>query len=177
MIETARLCLRPPRPDDAPALAALMTPAVSRWLGSWPVPFTLEMAHARIAQSLEAIAAGRSLVCAVEHQGALAGWIGGGRIDDTDRGAFGFWLGEPHQGQALMQEAAAAYVAALRARLALTAIEAACQPENHGSAQVLAACGLSRAGQRLQYAPARNRKERVDVWERTWTPETPSLPS
>jgi len=154
-----------------------MTPAVSRWMGSWPVPFTPEMAADRIAGALRAMARGDTLCCVIEHQANLAGWIGGVRNAGTARGAFGFWLGEPHQGQALMQEAAPAYVAALRARLALTAIEAACQPENHGSAQVLAACGLHRAGQRLQYAPARNRKERVDVWERTWTPETPSLPS
>ena len=44
MIETPRLRLRPPRPEDAPAGAALMTPGVSRWLARWPVPFTPEMA-------------------------------------------------------------------------------------------------------------------------------------
>jgi len=177
MIETARLRLRLPHSDDAPAVAALMTPAVSRWLGTWSVPFTIEIAEARIVGALRAMARGDTLYCAIEHQAKLAGWIGGARLPGTCRAAFGFWLGEPHQGQALMQEAAPAYVAALRDRLALDSIEAACQPENHGSARVLAACGLRRTGQRMHYAEARNREEFVDVWERTWTPETPSLPS
>lgn len=177
MIETARLRLRPPHPNDAPAVAALMTPGVSRWLGTWPVPFTIEMAEARIAGTLRAMARGDTLCCVVEHQAEIAGWIGGGRNAGATRATFGFWLGEPHQGQALIQEAAPAYVAALRARLALGSIEAACQPENRGSARVLAACGLRRTGQRMHYAEARNREEFVDVWERTWTPETPSLPS
>lgn len=173
MIETARLRLRPPHPGDAPSLAALMTPAVSRWLGNWSVPFTPEMAQARIAQSLGAIAAGRSLVCVIEHRAAVAGWIGGGRIAGTDRASFGFWLGEPWHGQALMREAAPAYVAALHERLAPGIIEAACQPENRGSAQVLAACGLRRIGERRQYTPARDRDEQVDVWERAWTRPLP----
>ena len=173
MMKTARLRLRPPRPEDAPSLAALMTPNVSQWLARWPVPFTLEMAQARIAGSLDAITAGRSLICVVEHQGAFAGWIGGGRIADTDRGEFGYWLGEPWQGRRFMQEAAPAYVAALRARLALASIEATCQPQNRASARVLAACGLRRTGSRTDFAPARNRNETVDLWERTWTRDTP----
>lgn len=173
MIATARLRLRPPRPEDAPAVAALMTPGVSRWMASWPVPFTTEMAAARIAQSLDAVAAGRSLICVVEHRGALAGWLGGGRIAGMDRVSFGFWLGEPHHGQALMQEAAPAYVAALRAHLAPGSIEAACQPDNRASARVLAACGLKRVGTRMQHAPARDREEQVDVWERAWTRAAP----
>lgn len=173
MIETARLRLRPPRPEDAPSLSALMTPAVSRWLGSWPVPFTPEMAHARIAGTLDAMAQGDTVCCVVEHGDEIAGWIGAARLPDTDRASFGYWLGEAWQGRALMQEAAPAFVATLRARLALGSIEAACQPENRGSARVLAACGLRRIGTRMQHAPARNREELVDVWERAWTRDAP----
>ena len=99
--------------------------------------------------------------------------IGGGRIADTCRGDFGYWLGEPWHGRALMQEAAPAYVAALRARLALDSIEATCQPENRGSARVLAACGLQCVGTRTMHAPARGREELVDLWERTWTRDAP----
>ena len=172
-LRTDRLRLRPPRPEDAPSLSALMTPGISRWMGSWPAPFTPEMAKARIAQSLDAMAAGRSLVCVVEHQGECVGWIGGGRIADMGRGDFGYLLGEPWHGRGFMQEAAPAYVAALRTRLALDGVEATCQPENRGSARVLAACGLNRVGTRMQHAPARDRDELVDVWERTWTRDAP----
>ncbi len=76
MLETALLRtdrLRPPGPEDAPSLSALMAPAVSRWLARWPVPFTAEMAEAHIAASLDAVAARQSLICVVEHQGTLAG--------------------------------------------------------------------------------------------------------
>jgi len=167
-METARLRLRPPCPGDAPAIAAAMTPAISQWLGRWPVPFTLEMAQARVAEALDATAQRRALVYVVEHRRQLAGWIGGGRVSGTHHGNFGFWLGEPHHGQALMQEAAPVFVAAIQRHLALRSIEAACQPKNHGSAKVLAACGLRRISSRMEPTPARNRNELVDVWERTW---------
>jgi len=169
MIQTARLRLRAPRPDDAEPLAALMTPAVSRWVARWPVPFTPEMAQARIAEALDAMAQGRALTHVIEHQAKPAGWISGGCRPGAQRGHFGYWLGEPHHGQALMQEAAPAFVAALRTRFALHSIEAACQPGNHGSAKVLAICGLHRIGARTEHVPARNRNELVDIWECVWT--------
>jgi len=172
-LRTDRLRLRPPRPEDAPVVSTLMTPGVSQWLARWPVPFTLEMAEARIAEALGAMAAGRALICVVEHQEEFVGWIGGGRIADTDRAGFGYWLGEPWHGRGFMREAAPAYVAALRARLALDSIEATCQPENHASARILAACGLKRTGTRTMHAPARDRDELVDVWERAWTRDAP----
>ena len=173
LLRTGRLRLRPPRPEDAPALAALMTPGVSRWLASWPVPFTLELAEARIATVLDAMAQGDTICCVIEHQGEIVGWIGAARLPGTDRAFFGYWLGEPWHGRGFMQEAAPAYVAALRARLALGSIEATCQPENRASARVLAACGLKRVGARTMHAPARNRDELVDVWERAWTRDAP----
>ena len=173
MIETARLRLRPPRPDDAPALSALMTPAVSRRMASWPAPFTPELAEARIATVLDAMARGDTICCVIEHGAAIAGWIGAARLPGTSRASFGYWLGEPWHGRGFMQEAAPAFVAALRARLALGSIEATCQPGNHGSARVLAACGLRRVGTRTMHAPARSRDEQVDVWERAWTPHLP----
>jgi len=79
-LRTARLHLRPPRAGDAPAVAAAMTPAVSKWVGRWPIPFTVEMAEARVEQALASMARGRSLICVIEHEGQLAGWIGGGLL-------------------------------------------------------------------------------------------------
>lgn len=173
LLRTGRLRLRPPRPEDAPSLSALMTPGISRRMGSWPASFTPKMAEARITRSLDAMADGRSLICVLEHREEFVGWIGGGRIADTDRAGFGYWLGEPWHGQGFMQEAAPAYLAALRERLVLDSIEATCQPENHASARVLAACSLRRIGTRTMYAPARDHEELVDVWESAWTREAP----
>jgi len=53
-VETARLKLRCARPGDAARIAATITPAVSQWLASWPVPFTLEMAVEGIAAARRA---------------------------------------------------------------------------------------------------------------------------
>ena len=65
LLRTDRLRLRPPRPEDAPSLAALMTPGVSRWMGSWPAPLTPEMAEARIASVLNAMAGGDTICCVI----------------------------------------------------------------------------------------------------------------
>ena len=72
-----------------------------------------------------------------------------------------------------MREAAPAFVAVLRDRLALNSIEATCHRENRASARVLAACGLHRIGTRTDFAPARNRDEVLDLWERAWTRDAP----
>lgn len=151
-----------------------MTPEVSRWLASWPVPFTAAMAGTRIAWALDAMAAGQALVCAVEHQEKFVGWIRGGRIDGTDRGEFGYWLGEPWHGQEFMHEAAPAYLAAIRNRLTLRNVEATCQAANGRSARVLAACGLRRAGTHKLFSSARDRDKWVDLWERAWTRNPPA---
>ena len=132
------------------------------------------MTAERIAASLDATTAGRSLILAVEHAGAPAGWIGAGRRGDTNQGEFGYWLAKARHGRALMREAAPASVEALRARLAPNALEATYHPANHASAAVLAACALRRVGGRVQHAPARGRDEYVDVWERVW-PERAAL--
>lgn len=73
-----------------------------------------------------------------------------------------------------MQEAAPIFLASLRTQLALISVEAFCQASNYGSARVLAACGLDRVGTRMEYFPARNRDEFVDVWQLTWDANQPS---
>lgn len=168
MIETARLRLRPPQPTDAPALAALMTDDISQWLARWPMPFTIDRAQARIAGAQAANAAHRGLNLLIEHQGAPAGWIGGGIDPDYPHPTFGYWIGTTHQGAGLMHEAAPPFIDALRSRLALKTLHAFCHPDNRPSARILAACGLRRIDTREMHTPARNRPEWVDIYERTW---------
>lgn len=48
-IDTPRLRLRCARAADAPRISGLMTPAIGRWLASWPTPYTQAMARERIA--------------------------------------------------------------------------------------------------------------------------------
>lgn len=161
-VETARLTLRCVRPGDAAPTSAMMTPAVSRWVASWPVPLTTRMAAARIAVARQAAAAGRALPFAVERRsdGALLGWAGVEHdAADGSRGALGYWLGEAHHGHGYMREAAPAIVAAAFARLGLAVIEAGAQPGNTASFAVLRACGMVPVGERAVFAPARGRAE------------------
>ncbi|WP_293405004.1 GNAT family N-acetyltransferase [Phenylobacterium sp.] len=58
VIDTERLRLRALETTDADDMAANMTPAVTRWLSSWPSPLSREAALARIERSRAAIQAG-----------------------------------------------------------------------------------------------------------------------
>lgn len=161
-VGTARLLLRCVRPGDAAALSAMMTPAVSRWVAYWPVPFTVAMAERRIADARRAAAEGRALPLAVERRadGAVLGWVAVNRdAADPRRGTLGYWLGEAHQGRGTMREAAAAAVAAGFTLLGLDVIEAAAHPGNAASFAVMRGCGMAPAGERVLFAPARQRDE------------------
>lgn len=162
------LTTRPPTPDDAPALAALMTPSISQWLGHWPVPFTSAMAEAKISDALSAAAHGAALTEVILNDGVIAGWIGGS--GPPGRTGFGYWLGEAHQGRGLLRNLAPAWVAHLHARLHPRTVWAATQPINVGSRRVLAACGLQPVRLTWMDTPARARFEWVEVWERVWPP-------
>lgn len=161
-VKTARLKLRCVRPGDAARTSAMMTPAVSRWVASWPVPFTPEMAAERIAAARKAAEEGRALPFVVERRsdGALLGWVGVNRDAMSNRrGVLGYWLGEEHHGYGYMREAVSAVVAAAFEKLNLDVIEAGAQPGNAASFAVLRGCGMTPAGERMVFAPARDRDE------------------
>jgi [ribosomal protein S5]-alanine N-acetyltransferase len=169
-IETLRLRLRSPRPEDATAISAMMTPQVSRWLASWPSPLTTEMAAERIAAATQANADGSALLFVIEQRqdGATLGWIGIVRNPPaSNRGMLGYWLGEgeAYQGQGYMREAAPAAMAAAFARLGLEVVEAAAQPENAASFAVMRACGMQPAGEYMVFAPTRGREELCQRYE------------
>lgn len=161
-VETARLKLRCARPGDAARIAAMITPAVSQWLASWPVPFTLEMAVERIVAARKATEEREALAFVVERRsdGALLGWIGiSCDAANNRRGVLGYWLGEEHHGHGYMREAAPAVVETAFEKLNLQVIEAGAQPENVASFTVLRACGMIVAGERMVFASARDRDE------------------
>jgi len=168
MVETARLRLRCVRLEDVVPVSAMMTAAVSRWVASWPVPFTPEMAVERITNARRAAADGRALPCAIERRsdGALVGWIGVTRETSHDRRAMlGYWLGEKHHGHGYMREAAPAAVQMAFQQLDLDVIEAAAQPENAASFAVLRGCGMAPVGERMIFAPSRSRDELCLLYE------------
>lgn len=167
-LQTGRFVLRPPRPDDAPILAAMMTPAVSRWLGAWPVPFTPAMAAERIGDALRAQAGALGLPRIIEHREdvAVLGWIGVSRPgNDARRAVMGYWLGQAHHGRGTMREAAPAIIALAFRTWDLDAIEASTHPDNPASAAVLRGCGMRPIGERTIFAPARQREELCLMFE------------
>lgn len=161
-IETSRLRLRCVTVEDAAATSALMSEAVARWLASWPMPFTQQMARRRIGDVRAAARRNNMLPCAItiKETGQLTGWIILARCEDAaSRGALGYWLGEPYQGQGFGREALGALLANGFGLLDLDVIEAGAQPENAGSFNVMQACGMTKAGSRMVYAPSRGRDE------------------
>ena len=167
-LETARLRLRCVAAEDAAATAAMMTPEISRWLAFWPVPFTHDMAVARIAAARERAQAGDALPFAAVGKagGALLGWVMLYRHSaDRRRGSFGYWLGAAHHGKGYVREAAPAVLAAGFDLPGLDVIEAAAQPDNAASFAVMRACGMQPAGEKMVYAPARRRDELCRFYE------------
>ena len=166
--ETRRLTLRCVRFEDASRISEMMTPVVSQWVASWPIPFTLEMAAERITNARKAADGETALPCAIERRsdGALLGWIGVTRdAIDHRRGVLGYWLGEEHHGHGYMREAGPALVDLAFRHLSLKTIEAAAQPQNAASFAVLRRCGMEQVGERMIFAMARNREERCLVYE------------
>ena len=172
-IDTPRLRLRCARATDAPRIAALMTPAISRWLASWPTPYTPAMAGERIAAWGALARDGDGMPCVVEErsEGAVVGWAHVLRLrEDPGRATMGYWIGEAYQGRGYMREAAAALALAAWGVVGLEVIEAGAQPGNAGSFAVMRALGMRPAGERTVFASARGREELCLFYEMTRGP-------
>lgn len=165
-LETTRLRLRFVEPGDAGSVSRLMTPSVSRWVISWPVPFTGEMAAERIDRARDGAAGGTMLPFAIERRsdGAFLGWLSATRIAER-RALLSYWLGEEHHGHGYMREAVAVALAAAFRLLDVDVVEAAAQPGNEPSLAVLRGCGMVLVGERMIFAPSRGRDELCVVLE------------
>ncbi len=163
-LDTPRLRLRLAAPADAAPISALMTAGISRRLGNWPMPYTPEMAAARIRDWGALARDGRGMPCVIAPRdgGTVLGWIYCMRFSaDVPVATMGYWCGEAHQNRGYVREAAAALVPAAFRHLGVAAIEALAQPDNVGSLAVLRGLGMRLVGEELDFAPARNRDEAV----------------
>jgi ribosomal-protein-alanine N-acetyltransferase len=167
-LETDRLRLRCVVINDAAAASAMMTPEISRWVASWPIPFTHDMAVERILKSRALARSGDALPFAIIEKGseALIGCVAIHRdLDHHRRGALGYWVGETHHGKGYMREIAGLVLAAGFDLLDLDVIEATAHRENIRSFAVMRSCGMQPAGERMFYASARDRHEPCLVYE------------
>ena len=167
-IETARLILRLPEVGDAAAFTRLITPEISRWLGSWPVPFDQGRAARKIAESRAAAEADTLLPLVITRaaDGEVLGWLSIGRNPDIlGRGVVSYWLGDAFHRQGILREAATAAIATARADMGITSLEATCHLDNVASAGALRALGLRPIKDGMLWIEARQTHELVTFFE------------
>lgn len=150
--------LRPPTPRDYRPWAALRAQSrtfLEPWEPTWP-EHDLDRAafRARLGAYAREMELGEAYAFFIfrDDDDALLGAI---RLFHVRRGValtgtIGYWLGEPFVRRGYMQDAVETLIRFAFTGLGLHRLEAACMPENHASAALLAKCGFSEEG----YAPA-----------------------
>jgi RimJ/RimL family protein N-acetyltransferase len=149
---TERLTLRPPWPEDAPALAdAIGHEAVVKMLARVPWPYRLEDATAWTAAS-PASDVPRFLIFAHDHHTPrLVGAIG----IDGEGHDLGYWITPSAWSRGYATEAGRAVVAIARDTLRLPYLRASCFSDNPASRRVLQKLGFRETGRAAQPSLAR----------------------
>lgn len=167
VIESRRLTLRAPAPQDAPRLARLASdPDIARMTTRMPHPYSLTEAEAFIAR-----VAGqdprRDNTFLIEHEdlgpvGMLGLFAGGDPYPEM-----GYWIGRPFWGRGLATEAARAALGWARRSWGKRAILAGHFVDNPASGRVLENAGFLYTGEtRRQFSLARG--EAVDTRMMLW---------
>ena len=153
-LKTGSLTLRPPRADDAPAIARILADfEVSKWLVPVPHPYTVADAEAFLA----VVGDGRAgQVWAIEHEGTLCGLIGVGP-------SLGYYLCPEKWGQGLMTGAVRAVVDHYFEITGAEELPSYHFIENVGSGRVLEKAGFVETGFKTSHSLARGE----DVRSRT----------
>ncbi len=151
-LETARLVLRAPRPEDAGW--------IERLAGDWEVArLTARIPHpyppGEAARFIASLPEGDGLTFAIERRGdaETIGMIGarpGGAEAEL-----GYWIGRPFWGQGFASEALEALVRHLFLRHRFQRLVASARPENRASIRVQEKTGFAFAGRGEEAAPAR----------------------
>jgi [ribosomal protein S5]-alanine N-acetyltransferase len=157
-LEGRAVYLRPPRPHDHRAWAALRArsrPFLEPWEPTWPEhDLTRAAFRARLGAYARELELGEAYPFFIfrREDDALVGAI---RLFHVRRGvaqtgSIGYWVGQSFTRQGYMSDAVETLIRFAFKGLALHRLEAACMPENHASAALLQKCGFSEEG----YAPA-----------------------
>jgi RimJ/RimL family protein N-acetyltransferase len=170
ILDEVNIRLRPVEIEDAETIAAMMTPAISRWVLSWPEHLTAEDVAERIARVRADADAGYGLYCVIERlpDRLVVGWISMTRSrDDPQRGALGYWLGEAYQGHGYMTAAARAMLRVAFDELRLDVLEAGANTENDRSFAIMRRLGMKPSGDRRLWSVSRERLELCRFYELT----------
>jgi RimJ/RimL family protein N-acetyltransferase len=152
VLETERLVLRAPRPQDAEVLAHLINDRrIAVNTARLPYPYSVEDAEQFIA------AVNRQdgeVAFLITQDDALIGGCGIARCDSG--GELGYWVGVPFWGQGFATEAARAVIDHAFGSLGHEVLEAGARASNPASRRVLEKCGFQWTGVRLARVRAIN---------------------
>jgi ribosomal-protein-alanine N-acetyltransferase len=177
VLETARVRLRPLRVADAPAVSAMMTPNVSRWVATWPSPFSVEAATERLARAIASNEAGTAFSRIAERKSdnAAMGWLGIAVIDEAAQiGSMGYWLGEAYHGQGYLSEILRPFVSGAITALRLKYLDAGAQVDNRASLAALRRLGMQFVEERMDQTPIRPDPELVAFYRLDCSAFSPS---
>jgi 8-oxo-dGTP diphosphatase len=171
-LESARLRLRPPSPDDVGALMALAGEwEVVKYTARMPHPYTQADAEAWIAAAQAPTTGGRMFAIESKERGTLIGAIGFvGEADGAPE--VGYWIGRPYRDRGYASEALTAFIDHAFATLGLDRLVARAVLANRASHRVLEKCGFLRGRETVELAPARGVRRPVvwyDLARTAWT--------
>jgi len=137
---TPRLLLRPGFPEDAPALAGIMSDKIARNLATVPWPYTLRDAEAFLASPRDPVLPSLLIF---ERTNAAPQLVGGCGLGRRPSGAveMGYWIARPFWGRGYATEACGALIDIART-LGFDSLEASHFIDNPASAQVLDKLGF-----------------------------------
>jgi RimJ/RimL family protein N-acetyltransferase len=141
---TPRLFLRPWRPGDLDAFAAIAAdPEVLRFINDG-VPWGREQADAFAERQVRGFAERGYCRWALEARddGAFAGFCGGEPLTQIPEVEIGWWLARGRWGQGLATEAARAALADLRDRIGLRRVVSLARDDNASSIRIMQKIGL-----------------------------------
>lgn len=139
IIETPRLVLRAPMPDDLENLVTLINnPRIVDMTASLNLPYTEEDGRAfteRFANKAE-----NRVYAIADRSGTFMGVVGL-KLETGTPPELGYWLGEPHWGRGYASEAVAALLDAVR-EAGVATVKARALADNKGSIRVLEKAGF-----------------------------------
>jgi RimJ/RimL family protein N-acetyltransferase len=150
ILTSARLSIRPFRPEDAQTLADYRSdPDVARYQG-WTTPFPVEDAARMIAEMTDPAEPGWYQY-AIDRDGTVLGDIGVNTHENLMQADLGYTLATAHQGHGYATEAVQRMLRHLFLDRGLHRVSAECDARNERSAKLLARLGFRQEGLRVQH--------------------------
>lgn len=163
-LETDRLILRPPTPEDVPDIAALAdVEGVATRTESMPYPYRPEDALSWL-EMIEQDNREQAFAIQRKPDGEFLGMIGL-IIGGTDSAEVGFWLGRPYWGRGYATEALTRVLGYAFETLEYATIKAGAFLDNAASMRVQTKVGMRLTGREMRPAPARGGDREVAVHE------------